>query len=161
MEGPPFVNTANVVIEGQTLAAGEAPPQRRMKLVSPGYFETMGSRIIAGRDLTWADIEAGGRVALISEDFARELGREPADALGKRIRTPVDSDDWREVIGVVQNLKDDALYLVAPSLVYWPAFMQNAFGGSGVRDPGPRVRGPQRPHGTATPTTRSGKRCGR
>ena len=135
MEGPPFVNTANVVIEGQTLAAGEAPPQRRMKLVSPGYFETMGSRIIAGRDLTWADIEAGGRVALISEDFARELGPEPAAALGKRIRTPVDSDDWREVIGVVQSLKDDALYLDAPSLVYWPAFMQNAFGGSGFATP--------------------------
>jgi predicted permease len=135
MEGPPFINTTNVVIEGRTLAAGEAPPQRRMKFISPGYFETMGSRIIAGRDLTWADIEAGGRVALISEDFARELGAEPADALGKRIRTPVDSDDWREVIGVVQNLKDDALHLDAPSLVYWPAFMQNAFGGQGFATP--------------------------
>jgi predicted permease len=135
MEGAPFINTANVVIEGQTLAPGEAPPQRRMKLISPGYFETMGSRIIAGRDLTWADIEAGGRVALISEDFARELGAQPADALGKRIRTPVDSDDWREVIGVVQNLKDDALHLDAPSLVYWPAFMQNAFGAPGFATP--------------------------
>ena len=36
---------------------------------------------------------------------------------------------------MVQNLKDDALYLDAPSLVYWPAFMQNAFGGSGFATP--------------------------
>jgi predicted permease len=135
MEGPPFVNAASVVIEGQTLSLGEAPPSRRLKLVSPGYFEAMGTRIIAGRDITWADIEAGGRVALISEDFARELGPEPADALGKRIRTPVDSDDWREVIGVVQNVKEDALHMDAPSLVYWPAFMENAFGARGFATP--------------------------
>ena len=159
MEGPPFVNTANVVIEGQTLAAGEAPPQRRMKLVSPGYFETMGSRIIVGRDLTWADIEAGGRVALISEDFARELGPEPAAALGKRIRTPVDSDDWREVIGVVQNLKDDALYLDAPSLVYWPAFMQNAFGESGFATRPSRSSSAVTARARRPSTTRSAKRC--
>ena len=99
-----------------------------MKFVSPGYFETMGTQIIAGRDMTWADIETGGRVVVISEEFARELGPEPADALGKRIRTPVDTDDWREVIGVVQSVKEDALYAEAPTLVYWPAFMENAFG---------------------------------
>jgi hypothetical protein len=99
-----------------------------MKVVSPGYLETMGTRIMAGRDITWADVEAGGRVALISEEFARELGATPADALGKRIRTPVETDDWREVIGVVQSVKEDALYSEAPSIVYWPAFMENAFG---------------------------------
>jgi hypothetical protein len=88
----------------------------------------MGTRIVAGRDVTWADIEAGGRVALISEDFAREHWAEPAAALGKRIRTPVESDDWREVIGVVQRVKEDAPYEDAPSHVYFPAFMERAFG---------------------------------
>jgi predicted permease len=129
MEGAPFVFNGPVVVEGRSLAAGDSPPPRRLKIVSPGYFETMGTRIIAGRDMTWSDIEVGGRVALISEDFAREFGPEPADALGKRIRTPNDSDAWREVIGVVQSVKDDALYSGAPSLVYWPALMENAFGG--------------------------------
>jgi predicted permease len=128
MEGPPFVNGALVAIEGRPVAAGEAPPPRRYKLVSPGYLETMGTRIVAGRDLTWADLDAGGRVALISEDFARELGASPAEALGKRIRTPIESDDWREIVGVVQNVKEDALNTVAPTLVYWPALMVNAFG---------------------------------
>jgi putative ABC transport system permease protein len=126
MEGPPFVVDSAVVVEGRTPAAKDAP--RRSKFVSPGYFGTMGTRIIAGRDITWADIESGGRVALISEDFARELAPEPAAALGKRIRPPVETDEWREVIGVVQNVKEDALYTKAPSLVYWPVRMERAFG---------------------------------
>ena len=129
MEGPPFLFISPVVVENRPLAAGDAPPPRRLRLVSPGYFSTMGTRIVAGRDITWSDIEAGGRVALISEEFARELGSEPNDALGKRIRTAVDTDAWREVVGVVQSVKDDALYEPAPSLVYFPAFMENAFGG--------------------------------
>jgi predicted permease len=128
MENGPFVWNSSVVVDGRPTAAGESAPGRRFKWVSPGYLGAMGTRIVAGRDITWADIEAGGRVALVSEDFARELGREPADALGKRIRPPIDSDDWREVIGVVQSVKDDQLYANAPSIVYWPAFMENALG---------------------------------
>ena len=75
--------TTAVAVEGQTLAAGDEPPPRRLKFVSPGYFEAMGTRMIAGRDVTWSDIETGGRVAVISEDFARELAPEPAGALGQ------------------------------------------------------------------------------
>ena len=128
MDPGPFVFNAPVSVEGRPIEAGDAPPPRRVKIISPGYLETMGTRIIAGRDITWADIETGGRVALISEDFARELGALPTDALGKRIRPPNDDDAWREVIGVVQSVKDDALYQDAPSAVYWPALMENAFG---------------------------------
>jgi predicted permease len=128
LEGGPFVFNSSVVVEGEPLTPGDAPPPRRMKIVSPGYLEAMGTRLIAGRDITWADIDAGGRVAVISEDFARELAARPTDALGKRIRPPVDTDDWREVIGVAQNVQEDGLYSDAPSIVYWPALMENAFG---------------------------------
>jgi predicted permease len=128
MEGAPFIFNSVAVVEGEARAPGDAPPGRRFKFVSPGYLETMSTEIVAGRGLTWGDIEAGGRVALISEDFARELGALPTDALGKRIRPPNDNDAWREVIGVVQSVKEDALYADAPSIVYWPAIMENAFG---------------------------------
>ncbi|HET8697758.1 MAG TPA: FtsX-like permease family protein, partial [Gammaproteobacteria bacterium] len=124
---PPSVSS--VLVEGQPLAAGATPPGRALKYVSPGYFAAMGTRIVAGRDLTWSDIEAGGRVVLISENFARELAAEPAGALGKRIRLPVASDAWREVIGVVQNVHDSGPYEDAPSFVYWPVLAEN-MGGS-------------------------------
>lgn len=127
-EGQPFAGSAPVPIEERPVAAGETPPNRSIKWISPGYLEAMGTRIVAGRDFTRADLETGGRVALVSEELAREFGPSPADALGKRIRPPVETDEWREIIGVVQSVKEDALYAPAPSVVYWPAFMENAFG---------------------------------
>ena len=113
-------NNAPVFVEGQTLAPGNTPPPRRWNFVSPGYFEAMGTRMLAGRDMTWADIEAGGRVAVISEDFARELAADPAGALGRRIRPPSGQDAWREVIGVVQSVHQDGVHQQPPSSVYWP-----------------------------------------
>ncbi len=88
----------------------------------------MGTRIVAGRDVTWSDIEAGGRVAVISEIFARELAAEPAGALGKRIRTMAAPDAWREVIGVVQSVHEAGLHEEAPSFVYWPVLVENMYG---------------------------------
>jgi hypothetical protein len=67
-------------------------------------------------------------VALISEDFARELAAEPAGALGQRIRpAPFNNDAWREVIGVVQNVQHNGLSETAPSSVYFPVLTENLF----------------------------------
>ncbi|MEO8467816.1 MAG: ABC transporter permease [Gammaproteobacteria bacterium] len=135
MEGAPFLTTNPVSIEGRPVLDGETPPPRRMKFVSPGYFQAMGTRILAGRDMSWADIEAGGRVVLISENFARELAPTLQAALGMRLRSPVNTDAWRDVIGVVQDLKDDGLYADAPSLTYWPVQMEDFFGNKVVGGP--------------------------
>ncbi len=56
MEGPLRVWTQTVYVDGQTYAPGTTPPMRRMKTVSPGYFNAIGTRMIAGRDITWNDI---------------------------------------------------------------------------------------------------------
>jgi len=121
------VSTTGTEVEGQPLGPAGAP-SRGIKRVSPGYFEAAGTRIVAGRDIAWSDIEAGGRVILISENFAREIAAEPAAALGKRLRAPVGSRQWREVIGVVQNVREDGLYEKPPSMVYYPVLMENRFG---------------------------------
>jgi predicted permease len=132
-------NSAVIVVEGQEPAAGQSPPVRRLNFVSPGYFETLGTALVAGRHLTWADIEAGGRVALISEGYARELAPEPAAALGLRIRVPVAQDDWREVIGVVEDVHETGLYLDPPIMVYWPALARNLFGRPAIGVPAPTL----------------------
>jgi predicted permease len=121
-----------VLVEGEALAAGDRPPPRRWNFVSPGYFAAMGTRIIAGRDVTWRDIETGGRVAVISEDFARDLAAAPAGALGRRIRLPHDTSEWHEVVGVVQDVHQDGLYERPLSLVYWPVLTANGFGRTDV-----------------------------
>jgi predicted permease len=127
-----------VTVEGVTLAAAATPPPRRWIYVSPGYFAAMGTRMLAGRDVTWTDVETGGRVAVISEDFARELAPEPAGALGRRIKIgPFPEDDWKEVIGVVQNVHQDGLYQATPSSVYWPVLSRNMFATPAVSWPRP------------------------
>lgn len=120
MEGPE-ANGPPVAVEEQRL---DGPITRRAKTISPGYFEAMGTRIIVGRDITWRDIETGGHVAVISQDFARELAPELEGALGKRIRLPFGQDAWREVVGVVESVHQDGLYAQPPSFVYWPVLME-------------------------------------
>ncbi len=121
------VSTTGTEVEGEPLDAAGAP-QRGIKRISPGYFKAAGTRIVAGREITWNDIEAGGRAIVISENLAREIATEPAAALGKRLRAPVGSRQWREVVGVVQNVREDGLYEKQPSMVYYPVLMEHRFG---------------------------------
>ena len=98
---------------------GELPPIRRFKFISPGYFATLGTPLVAGRDLTWTDTYQKRPVAIISENFAREYWHDANSALGKRIRV-ASTDDWREIIGVAQDVHDDGVDQPAPATVYWP-----------------------------------------
>jgi putative ABC transport system permease protein len=56
------VVSAPISIEQRPYAYAQMPPNRRHKFVSPGYFQTMGTRMIAGRDITWTDIETAERL---------------------------------------------------------------------------------------------------
>jgi len=87
----------------------------------------MGTRLITGRDFTWTDIYDQRPVAMISENMARELWREPAAAIGKRIREGM-KDSWREIIGVVSDVRHDGADQKAPTTVYWPVIMSNFWG---------------------------------
>jgi predicted permease len=111
-----------VVAEDINQAEGKLTPLRRFKFASPGLFQTLGIRLIAGRDFTWTDIDERRPVAIISENFAREYWGEPAGALAKRIRVGT-KDDWREIVGVVADVRDDGMNQKAPSIAYWPIFM--------------------------------------
>jgi predicted permease len=117
-------NVGGFAVEGRALPAVGERPNGPFKFISPGYFEAMGTRLIAGRDMTWTDIEGGGRVVIVSAEFARQLATEPAAAIGMRIRFAGDDNvAWREVIGVTQSVHERGLYAEAPAMVYWPTFM--------------------------------------
>ena len=107
-----------VVVEEFPPAAGGMPPIRRMKWASPRYFETMGNRIVAGRGMTWNDNYSLALVAVVNEAFVREYWKKPADALGKRIRSG--PQEWREIVGVVGDERDEGVARPAPPIVYWP-----------------------------------------
>lgn len=72
--------------------------------IAPGYFATMGMKLVAGRDFTRADTMGAPRVVIINEAFAAKfnLGANP---LGKHLNgTGGDALDT-EIIGLVKNTK--------------------------------------------------------
>jgi predicted permease len=111
-----------IFVEGHTYTEGQLPPLSRFKFVSPGFLGTLGTPLIAGRDLTWTDTYDRTSVALVSENLAREYWRDPAEALGKRIRVSA-TDDWREIVGVVGDIHDDGVNQKAATCVYWPLIL--------------------------------------
>ena len=110
--------------EDRPYAEGKLPPLRRFKFVAPGFFQTMGTRLIAGRDVTWTDIYDQRLVVVVSENMAREVWRDPASAIGKRIRANM-KDPWREIVGVVADIRSDGADQKAPTTVYCPVMMKN------------------------------------
>ena len=117
-----------MLIEDFPQPEGQVVRSRRMKWIAPGYFETMGNRLVAGRPLTWADLSDGTPVVLINERMAREHWKTPAAAVGRRVRESA-RNPWREIIGVVGDEHDDGLAQPAPGLVYYPYFVRNFWTG--------------------------------
>jgi putative ABC transport system permease protein len=90
---------------------GDQLPARQVIIggsVTPGYFATLGIRLLKGRDFESGDTTS--RVAVVSEGFARKyiLG----DPLGKRFSVKEDRDGrhlWMGIVGVVNDVRDRAL----------------------------------------------------
>jgi predicted permease len=110
-----------VEVEGFSVPAGQLTPLRRFKSVGPGYFETMGNPLAAGRPITWGEIHERRPVIVISAALAREYWGEPVRALGQRIRSyGRDPGPWREIVGVSADERDDGVNRPATAIVYWP-----------------------------------------
>jgi predicted permease len=116
-----------VFVEDSPPQADTIPPLRRFYWVSPGWFETLGTPLLAGRDMTWAEVHGRVPVALISETLAREHWPDPAAAIGRRIR-PYPETQWREIVGVVGDVRDDGAAAAPPATVYWPMVVDRWFG---------------------------------
>ena len=118
----------SVYAEGQEAREGATPPNRRYKAISPDYVAALGARLIAGREITWLETYNQSPLVLVSENMAREIWHDPQAALGKRIRMTL-KDDWREIIGVIADLRDDGVDQKSPAIAYWP-LLQRPYAGA-------------------------------
>ena len=119
------------VLDGHNVEGMEAPggnaPQAEMKVVSPDYFKTMGMPILQGTDFTGNEIyqppapagDLGVLVAIVDQKFVRAYFPD-GNAIGKRVRT--NDPTWARIVGVVGNVKEQAL-TTEPSTphIYWAA----------------------------------------
>lgn len=114
-----------VISERDTPEMSRNRPLRVFKYVSPGYFHTSGTRLVAGREYTWSDLDALRPVTILSRNLAVELWGSPEAALGQRVR-PDPNASWRQVIGVAEDVREAGAHRPPSAIAYWPSRMEGA-----------------------------------
>jgi predicted permease len=90
--------------------------------VSPGFFDTLGIRVRAGRDFRTSDTVEAPRVAIVNETFARRILRTD-NPLGRRFRYGT-RGNWIEVVGLTEDGKYDSLGERPRAAVFEPTTQQ-------------------------------------
>jgi putative ABC transport system permease protein len=98
--------------------------------ITPDYFRVVGIRMLQGRAFTWADDENSPEVAIVSEGMARRYWP-GEDAIGKRVSFDVRDGQpvWRQIVGVVNDVKHDGLTAATRPHIYVPT-MQLTYPGA-------------------------------
>ena len=112
-------------IEGRPPIAPSDQPSTHYYAVTPDYFRAMGIRLIRGRTFTPRDDAKAPRVAIINEAFARQFFPNE-DPIGKRIDIDLGPDAWREIVGIVGDIKQDGPDQATSAQSYEP-FAQKPF----------------------------------
>jgi putative ABC transport system permease protein len=101
----------------------EPPPGEKpvtdVRVVTPGYFDTMAIPLIKGRPLDERDTAQSPRVLLINETMAR-LYWPGEDPIGKRIVVDWSNEGEDEIVGIVGDIRDMGLNLEIKPTIYWP-----------------------------------------
>ena len=109
-----------VAIEGVGDLADPMLPDTRHVAVTPDYFATFGSSVLAGRAFDSRDDEDGLPVAVVNQAFARK--HFPDGAVGRRVAFPTDAGgvQWLTIVGVAPDLLAGGLGRELEEAVYRP-----------------------------------------
>jgi putative ABC transport system permease protein len=103
-------NSSSLEIEGRPVPPGRKEPHAETWSASPGYFRALAIPVRRGRAFDARDGDGAAGVAIVNETFARVYfpGEDP---LGRRIDFEGDAGHprWREIVGVVGDVRDRAL----------------------------------------------------
>jgi predicted permease len=105
---------------------------RLYKFVAPGFFSAAGTRLMAGRDFSWAEMYQKRPLVIVSDGLAREYWGSAQAAVGKRVRE-FSSSPWSEVIGVVEDVSENGVQAAPPETVYWPSMAVGLYGSKEVQ----------------------------
>jgi putative ABC transport system permease protein len=102
-------NSATLSIEGRPpLPSNDRNPPVPYDSVTPGFFETVGMRLRAGRHFTAEDDPAHPDVAIVNEAFVRRYFSEAGAALGTRVtygNPQSDETRWMTIVGIVGDAR--------------------------------------------------------
>lgn len=106
-------------IDGRPRPSDADLPSTNYYAVTPGYFPAMGIRLVRGRLFNAHDDARAPRVVLINETLARQHFPHE-DPIGKRINITNGPDTWREIVGIVTDIKHSGVDKVTTSQSYEP-----------------------------------------
>jgi predicted permease len=107
-----------VFAEGKPTPVPSEAPSAVFYRVSPGYFRTMQTRLVAGREFEELDGPEAAPVVIINQALARRLfGNE--DALRKRVSNG-SNGPWASIAGIAQDGKYESLNDQSEPAIFWP-----------------------------------------
>jgi putative ABC transport system permease protein len=91
-------------IEGKTYVSDKDLPNTRSVSVTPGYFATLNTPLLAGRNFTQSDRPGAPAAAIVNQSFVKRYYPN-SDAIGRRIRlgSPKNEQPWLTIVGVSAN----------------------------------------------------------
>ncbi len=100
-----FWGITDFAIEGQVLRKGDSKPAADDRLVTPGYFSTMGVRLLRGRDFNDSDRSGAENVAIVNSTLARRYfgGEDPLDKI-LELGDAAHPERWR-IVGEVADVR--------------------------------------------------------
>jgi len=106
------------------VAAPKEVPMTYVNAIGPGYFATIGSQLIRGREFTRRDREGAPNVAVVNEQMAKKFwpGRDP---LGQRFKAAAAGNKEVEVVGVVRDSIYRELREPKQTILYVPLLQGN------------------------------------
>ena len=112
-------------IAGRPKLAPSDLPNTNYYAVSPGYFKAMGIPLLRGRLFTPQDNAKAPRVAVINQTLAKQFFPNE-DPLGKQINVQNGPDTFRQIVGIVGDIKQYGVDKETSAQTYEP-FAQNPF----------------------------------
>ena len=119
----PFAAAAPVPFLLDRTSAQEPWPQAWRVIVSPGYFDALGVRLIGGRDFEIADTPGRAPVAVVNLSFALKYARRE-ELIGRSIRIGAPDAPPATIIGIVPDLAVGNYRGERPEAIYVPLFQQ-------------------------------------
>jgi len=120
-------STQPVAVEGEVPRPLSEQPEMAVRTITPGYVATVRMRVLEGRDFSDADRENRPLAVLVSAATARRFWG-TASPIGKHLTLGLISDDPREVVGVVSDVKVHGLDASDVQAIYVPYAQAGGFG---------------------------------
>jgi predicted permease len=112
-------------VEGYTPANGEGDQYARFRIVTPGYFKTLGVPILAGRDFSESDRNNRDLVVIVSQSLADRMFAN-GDALNRRFwwTDPYlgKAKQPRRIVGIAASVDDEGVVPGQALTVYQPVY---------------------------------------